>query len=132
MGRFASLKPRLSAMTPRVEAPGVDGGRDRARDSSQPWRKWYKTARWRELKDRVHVRDAHRCRVTGVRVLGRFPAPDSPVADHIKSPGEVWEMTGCIRETERVFWDIDNLRTVSKAYHDGQRQREQKQARRFG
>jgi hypothetical protein len=28
-----------------------------------------------------------------------------------------------------LFWDIDNVRTVTKEYHDGERQSQQKRAR---
>lgn len=131
MARFETLKTsRFASLA--VDAPKGEVARNRQRDAEQPWRRWYKTAKWRELKERVHIRDRHRCKVTGVRCLGRHPAPDSPVADHIVSPGAVWLLTGSIEETARVFWDEANVRTVSKTYHDGQRQREQKEAARFG
>lgn len=129
MAKFPTL---ASARFASLDAVRVDGERDRRRDADQPWRRWYKTARWRELKERVHVRDCYVCQATGAVLGGRFPAPDSPVADHVVSPGEVWFLTGAIDETARVFWDIENVRTVSKAYHDGERQREQKEARRYG
>lgn len=131
MARFETLKTsRFASLAPAATKGEI--ARNRQRDDQQPWRRWYKTAKWRALKERVHVRDRHICRVTGVRCVGKHPAPDSPVADHIVSPGEVWLMTGSIAETERVFWDEANVRTVSKAYHDGARQREQKEAARFG
>jgi 5-methylcytosine-specific restriction protein A len=87
---------------------------DRRRDE-QEWRGWYKTARWQKLKQRVHVRDLYICQATGVMCKGRHPADDSPVADHIE------EHEG----DPDLFWDENNIRTVSKAYHDGERQREQ-------
>lgn len=91
---------------------------DRKRDDGEQ-RRWYKTARWQKLKIDVHVRDLYTCQVTGVLCSGKHPAENSPVADHIVEP----------MGDEALFWDIDNIRTVSKEYHDGERQREQKQAR---
>lgn len=46
---------------------------------------------------------------------GKYPADDSPVADHIIEPDG----------DPSLFWDENNIRTVSKAYHDGERQRQQ-------
>jgi 5-methylcytosine-specific restriction protein A len=88
---------------------------DKRRDE-QEWRGWYKTARWQKLKARVHVRDLFVCQVTGDLCAGKHPAPNSPVADHIV------EHDG----NPELFWDEANIRTVSKAFHDGERQREQR------
>ncbi|MCV3209616.1 ATP-binding protein [Mesorhizobium sp. YC-39] len=86
--------------------------RDRKRDEEE-WRGWYKTARWQKLKMRVHIRDLFTCRKTGVLLTGKFPAPNSPVADHIvKHEGD-----------PVLFWDEENVQTVSKAYHDSEKQR---------
>lgn len=87
---------------------------DSRRDQSEQ-RGWYKTARWQKLKQRVHVRDLFRCQETGVLCSGKYPADDSPVADHIIEPDG----------DPSLFWDENNIRTVSKAYHDGERQRQQ-------
>lgn len=87
---------------------------DRRRDE-QEWRGWYKTARWQKLKRDVHVRDLYICQVTGVLCSGRHPADDSPVADHkVEHEGD-----------PDLFWDMNNVRTVSKAFHDSERQKEQ-------
>lgn len=81
----------------------------------QPWRAWYKTARWRRLKDAVHLRDMYICQRTGILLSGRHPAPDSPVANH-KRPH---------RGNPELFWDIDNIETVAKSVHDSEIQREE-------
>lgn len=92
---------------------------DRRRDEKE-WRGWYKTARWQRLKMDAHARDHFTCRKTGELLIGKHPAPNSPVADHIvEHHGD-----------PELFWDITNVQTVSKAYHDGARQREQRAARR--
>ncbi|MDF1606966.1 HNH endonuclease [Hoeflea sp. YIM 152468] len=94
---------------------------DQRRDDREQ-RRWYKTARWQKLKVKVHVRDLYVCQVTGVLCGGKYPTGNSPVADHITEP----------EGDPDLFWDIDNIRTVSKEYHDGERQREQARRRRPG
>lgn len=99
-----------SALTRREQKREHDAKRD---DAEQ--RSWYKTTRWQKLKIAVHLRDGYVCRVTGVLCIGKHPADNSAVADHIMEPNG----------DPHLFWDIDNIRTVSKAYHDGERQRQQ-------
>jgi 5-methylcytosine-specific restriction endonuclease McrA len=80
---------------------------------AQPWRNWYKLKRWSDLKLQVHIRDRFVCQRTGVLCTGREPEPNSPVANH-KVPH---------RGDPTLFWDPDNIETVSKAYHDSVIQR---------
>jgi 5-methylcytosine-specific restriction enzyme A len=79
------------------------------------WRDWYKTARWQKLRLEILDRDLYTCQRTGVLLIGKYPAPDSPVVDHVKTH----------RGDERLFWDRDNLMAVSKAYHDSTKQAEE-------
>lgn len=58
------------------------------------------------------ARDNFTCRKTGIILIGKYPAPDSPVVDHIHPH----------RGYEHLFWDEANLQTVSKAYHDAEKQ----------
>lgn len=78
-----------------------------------PWRQWYKLARWQRLKLQVHLRDAYVCQKTGVICDGAYPADNSPVADHIREH----------RGDPVLFWDPGNIHTVSKAYHDSEKQK---------
>lgn len=80
-----------------------------------PWRRWYWSPQWRELRLRVFLRDGFKCQRTGVLCDGRHPAPNSPVANH-KLPH---------RGDPTLFWDINNIETVSKAVHDSQIQAEE-------
>lgn len=80
-----------------------------------PWRNWYKLKRWQDLKMAVHVRDCFICQRTGVLCIGKHPAPDSPAANH-KIPH---------RGDPRLFWDPDNIETVSKEVHDSLIQKEE-------
>ena len=84
-------------------------------NSPAPWRRWYRLKRWADLKMRVHLRDGFVCRRTGVLCIGTHPAPNSPVANHIKPH----------RGDAALFWDIDNIETISKAVHDGEVQKEE-------
>ncbi len=117
MGRLSGLKPRIATLQPRIgRAPSDEVARNRQRDAEQAWRSWYKTARWQKLRQEVIVRDLYTCKKTGVLLTGKHPAPNSPVVDHVKAH----------KGDERLFWDADNLMTVSKAYHDSVKQAEER------
>ena len=114
MGRLKAVKPRLGAAAPRLgHAPGSERDRDRQRVQLQPWRAWYNTARWRRLREKILKRDRFTCQQTGVMLTAKAPAPNSPVVDHIVPH----------RGDETLFWNEDNLQTVSKSYHDSEKQK---------
>lgn len=107
------MPSRLGRAAPRLR---YGGDTDKTRTGAQPWRAWYKTSRWQRLRISVFTRDGYVCQRTGVLLTGKHPAPDSPVADH-KRPH---------RGDPALFWEIDNIETVSKAYHDGAKQAQEK------
>lgn len=121
MGKLSSLKPRLQTLGSRlassVVAPAsrqeAEAQRFKQRDKDLAWRKWYGSQRWKDMRHAVWLRDAYTCRKTGVICVGKYPAGNSPVADHIKPH----------HGDEALFWDMDNIQTVSKEYHDGEKQR---------
>lgn len=122
MAKLTTLKPRLSTLPPRLgqakpaDRKEAEAQRTRRRDQEERSRKMYNTRAWRRLRDEVYARDAYTCRKTGVICVGKHPAPNSPVADHIiPHHGD-----------PELFWDKDNIQTVSKAYHDSQKQREER------
>lgn len=80
-----------------------------------PYHGWYNTAEWQRLREITLLRDQYTCRKTGVLLIGKHPAPNSPVVDHIKPH----------RGDRRKFFDPDNLMSVSKAYHDSIKQAEE-------
>jgi 5-methylcytosine-specific restriction enzyme A len=88
------------------------------RDETQPWRKLYKTARWQKLRKLILIRDGYTCQKTGIMLVGKFPAPNSAVADH-KIPVSVFWFD----DRQYLFWDTDNIEAVSKAYHDAEKQK---------
>lgn len=117
MGRLKSLKPRIGTLAPRVGyVPGDEKARDRQRAAVNDWRGWYKLKRWADLRHAVFLRDNYTCRRTGALCIGKHPAPNSPVANH-KRPH---------RGNPDLFWDINNIETVTKAVHDSEIQREER------
>lgn len=118
MGRLKTLAPRLTALGRPLRPAG--SGEDGQRRKTQPGAHLYCTARWQDVVERIRVRDNLRCRKTGVMLIGKYPAPNSPVVDHI-IPHE---------GDETLFWDEDNLQLVSKAWHDAEKQRTERRARR--
>lgn len=121
MGRLKALKPTLAQLPPRLGyIPGDERAQDRARNDAAPWRAWYGTARWARLRSQVFVRDRFVCQRTGELAIGKYPADNSPVANH-KVPH---------KGDERLFWDIDNIETVVKWFHDREIQAEEARAQR--
>lgn len=119
MAKLTTIKPRLSTIAPRLgsakptDRKEAEAQRLKQRDQEQPWRKWYYTRRWKALRQQVLLRDAYTCQKTGVICIGKHPEPNSPVVDH-KTPH---------RGDPALFWDAENLETVSKTYHDREKQK---------
>lgn len=119
MGRLRTMKPAVKAMAPRLGyAPGDEAARDRSRVDAEPWRRWYRTARWQKLRREVFARDLYVCQRTGDLCTGKGNDPMAPVANH-KVPH---------RGDPKLFWDPANLETVAKHVHDGEIQREERRA----
>lgn len=115
MARLSHLTPAVRTLRPRLAETtraAAETVRLEQRDDSTLWRKWYKTKRWRDLRERVLVRDGWRCRQTGVILSGQHPAANSPVVDHVRPH----------RGDPALFWDVNNLQAVSKAWHDSVKQ----------
>lgn len=119
--------PRLRLLSPAIKPLGSglsmlsdQGVKDRVRDQSNPWRKWYRTADWRRLREATLRRDRLICQRTGVACVGRYPAWNSPVVDHIKPH----------RGDPALFFDPSNLQTVTKRYHDSEKQKLERRGQR--
>lgn len=107
MSRLSSLPPRIGAAPYRVsQTPKAEGLTTSRR--SNPLKGLYSTARWRTLRLKVFQRDGYICQRSGALCSGKHPAPNSPVANH-KRPH---------RGNPALFWDEDNLETVTKEVHD--------------
>ncbi len=115
MGKLKALPPLLTSLSPRfgpADRFQQEQARHQRRYDEQPWRKWYGTADWSRLRNEVFQRDRWKCQQTGVLCVAKHPAPRSPVAHH-KIPH---------KGNPILFWDIDNIETVSKEWHDGEGQ----------
>lgn len=117
MSRLKAVPSRLAAPAPRVGAPPSDArAQDRERARIKPWRKWYATKRWRELRLKILERAQYVCEQTGVPLTGKSPAPNSPVIDHIVEH----------KGDSHLFWDETNLQAVSKSWHDSEKQAQER------
>jgi len=116
MPKLSSIKPRLGGIGTRLtSAPKDEAERTAQRLAISPWRAWYSSKRWRDLRQHVLQRDRYTCQRTGVLLIGKHPAPNSPVVDH-KKPH---------RGNADLFWDEANLQAISKAEHDKAKQAEE-------
>jgi 5-methylcytosine-specific restriction protein A len=119
MGKLTNVRPRLVAVVSRLPRMTDEHGHD-AR--SEHWRNWYKLARWQRLRQRVFVRDGYVCQRSGVICAGSGDDPNAPVANHIRAH----------RGDPVLFWDEDNIETVTKQVHDTIIQRAEAAARARG
>ena len=117
VARLKTLKPLVGIMKPLVATAYAIRDTAISRNTAG-WRQWYKSARWQRLRIEVLVRDQYTCQQTGVILSGRANAPDSPVVDHIKQHNG----------DPQLFWDPANLQAVSKAWHDSEKQRQEKRS----
>jgi len=92
-GKLKALPSRLTALRPGLGGlPPVERTRDEDRALHSPWRKLYKTARWRALRMAILARDLFTCQWPG---CGFATADTSKlVADH-REPH---------RDDEALFW----------------------------
>lgn len=104
MGKLRSLGAPMQSVTPKAAVQAATTAR---RSVS-----WYSTSRWRKVRAAVLKRDGYVCQATGVALVGRYPADNSPVVDHIRPH----------RGDPDLFWDPDNLRAVAKGWHDREKQ----------
>lgn len=114
MGRLKAMPARLASPAQRLGAASGDvRAQDRERAKVKPWRSWYGLKRWHKLRAKVLKRAGYTCEQTGVPLIGKKDAPNSPVIDHIREH----------KGDPALFWDETNLQAVSKAWHDSEKQR---------
>ncbi|PLR28326.1 HNH endonuclease [Caulobacter zeae] len=83
---------------------------------AEPWRGWYNLKRWKDLRLRVFERDLFTCQCGCARI--ECDTSDL-VCDHIEPH----------RGDPALFWSEANLQTLTKACHDGWKQRLERQRR---
>jgi len=120
--------PRRLGFTPRVvgfvDRAEAERARDRARVEGNNLRRLYRTKRWRDLRLVILTRAGWMCQGCAVPhlLVGKAPAPDSPVVDHIEPH----------RGNLALFWDECNLQAVCKRFHDTEKQAAEHAAARDG
>jgi 5-methylcytosine-specific restriction endonuclease McrA len=120
MPRLKTIKPLVGMIKPLVGRPKGEKARDQHRRGNQPWRAWYKTQRWERLRRKAFERDDYTCQRSGEICGGTGNDPNTPVANHRKPH----------RGDPALFWDINNIETVTKRIHDSLIQAEERKAER--
>jgi len=113
MGKLKTLPARLTSLPPVLSylPSGEQGRTGCGRTEASPWRAWYNTQRWRNLRLAIFKRDRFTCQWPG---CGRIDGNTSRlIADHRKAH----------RGDAALFWDEGNLQTLCKPCHDGPKQR---------
>jgi 5-methylcytosine-specific restriction endonuclease McrA len=83
VAKLATLKVGIASLPPRFAGPPPQQTREQARAVSEPWRRWYKLKRWRDLRISVFTRDEGRC-----KLCGWCPTQTSQlVCDHVEPHG---------------------------------------------
>jgi 5-methylcytosine-specific restriction endonuclease McrA len=104
--KLTQLRPQIGRLPPMLgPAPGDEKGRDRYRTDAEPWRAWYKSARWKRLRLSVFTRDLFTC-----QECGRIEPDTSKLVAHHSRPH---------KGDERLFWDEGNIETACTPCHDG-------------
>ncbi|PIL11694.1 hypothetical protein P775_28770 [Puniceibacterium antarcticum] len=117
MARLTTMPSRLAVPKPRLgTVVGDTKAQERERAQLKPWRAWYNLKRWQKLRRLVFARAGYVCQQTGVALVGKEPAPNAPVCDHILEH----------KGDPALFWDADNLQAVSKAWHDSEKQKQER------
>lgn len=113
MARLHQLPSRFGVAPRRFgNVAGSERERSRLRDASAPWRKWYKTARWKDLRWSVLEDALFTCARCGhVEVKTSLL-----VADHVIPH----------RGDEDLFWARSNLQCLCKGCHDRFKQAEER------
>lgn len=110
VAKLRSLAPRVKSVGERVSVfsrSERELGRNRRRDDDQPWRRWYKTARWQKLRMSVLIAHEFTCEMCGC-VKGDT---SQLVCDHIDPHGGDHEK----------FWN-GPFQALCKECHDSRKQ----------
>lgn len=119
MPRLKSLPPLLKREPPRLRREETtEPERNKRRYQEQPWRKWYQTKEWKQLRLSAFERDKYICQRSGVLCIpnGTGQEDNAPIANH-KVPH---------RGDRALFFDLNNIETVTKKVHDSLIQSEEK------
>ncbi|MBV1929468.1 MAG: HNH endonuclease [Gammaproteobacteria bacterium] len=124
MARLTRLPGTLKAAPPAIgysDRAAAMRARDQVRRQGASLHRLYNTVRWEKLRLEILERDGWKCRHYGWQLVEGRKEPHSAVVDHIKPH----------RGNLALFWDVDNLQSVSKKYHDSEKQKIEKAAARL-
>lgn len=120
MPKLKTIGPLVGTIKPLVGRMPGEQARDKHRRETQPWRAWYGTSRWERLRLKAFERDLYTCQRSGEICGGKGNDPNAPVANHkVPHHGD-----------PALFWDINNIETVTKRIHDSLIQAEERKAAR--
>ena len=128
MARITTIKPRVKVPPMRLAAPRDEAGRSRYRDQNDPWRPWYRTARWRDLRADVLTDAQFTCVMCGWRdeAMYQMHAMLAPLGawkrGMIRSPLLVADHIKPHKGDEALFWMRNNIQCLCKPCHDGDKQ----------
>ena len=96
-------------MAPSQLVPTIktEAERSKYRSEIQPWRKWYNSARWKQLRQQILLRDLFTCQWFG---CGHCDHDTARLVVHHRQRHQ---------GNADLFWREDNLMTVCKLWHDG-------------
>lgn len=113
MGKLRAAPPRIASLPPRIHRHTNAEGHSSA---LEPWRKWYGTKEWQDIRAFVFLRDLFTCQCGCATLIAD---PRERVADHrIEHRGD-----------RRLFFDPTNVQTLWKPHHDGWKQRLERRRR---
>lgn len=111
-GRLGKAPSRFGDTAPVAQRlTSAAGDRFAQREAIEPWRRWYKSARWQSLRWHVLVRDQFRCQMCGEIETDTARL----VADHRIAH----------RGNPALFWGEGNLWCLCAACHSGAKQAEE-------
>jgi 5-methylcytosine-specific restriction protein A len=118
MARLKRLGLGPAPLAPMIGHQGRDAAqaaRDRLRAQDEA-RRLYQTKQWRDLRLVALERDGWMCKQTGVYLVEGRTADNAAVVDHIIPH----------RGDLALFFDLDNLQSVAKSWHDSEKQKAEK------
>lgn len=118
MARLKSIRTGPAPLAPIIGHQGreaAQAARDRLRAQDEA-RRLYQTKRWRDLRLVALERDGWMCRQTGVYLVQGRTADNAAVVDHITPH----------RGDPALFFDLANLQSVAKSWHDSEKQKAEK------
>lgn len=107
MARLRQLEARTATLRPRLTYATDAHGHSK---QAEPWRPWYNTKRWRDLRSEILLRDMYTCARCG-SLEGNTALL---VCDHKRAH----------HGDPDLFWSETNLQTMCKPCHDGPKQRQ--------